>query len=85
MEAIKERTFGQVIRDRRLQLDMSQEEVARRIRTSTPYVGHLESAKRHPSEQIVTRLAEVLGLDRGELFALAKPRAHAILYPGSNR
>jgi transcriptional regulator with XRE-family HTH domain len=84
MEANKERTFGQVIRDRRLQLDLAQEEVARRIRTSTPYIGHLESAKRHPSETIVTRLAEVLGLDRNELFSLAKPRAHAILSPEAN-
>jgi transcriptional regulator with XRE-family HTH domain len=77
----KERTFGQVIRERRRQLDLTQEEVARRIRTSTPYVGHLESAKRHPSDKIVTRLAEVLGLDRRELFFLANPRAQALLTP----
>ena len=77
----KERTFGQVIRERRRQLDLTQEEVARRIRTSTPYVGHLESGKRHPSDKIVTRLAEVLGLDRREVFFLANPRAQALLTP----
>ena len=77
--ALIERTFGQVIRDRRLQLDLTHQEVARRIKTSTPYVEYLESGKRHPSEKIVTRLAEVLGLDRRELFALAKPRAQVIL------
>jgi transcriptional regulator with XRE-family HTH domain len=60
--ALIERTFGQVIRDRRRQLDMAQEEVARRIKTSTPYVEYLEAGKRHPSETIVTRLTEVLGL-----------------------
>ena len=43
MARIKERNFGQVIRERRRQLDLTQEEVARRIKTSTPYVGHLES------------------------------------------
>jgi len=48
MEAIKERTFAQVIRDRKLQLDLTLEEVAQRIKASTPYVGHLESSKRHP-------------------------------------
>ncbi len=79
MARSKERTFGQVIRERRRQLDLTQEEVARRIKTSTPYVGHLESAKRHPSDKIVTRLAEVLGLDRRELFFLANPRAQALL------
>lgn len=77
----RERNFGQVIRERRRQLDLTQEEVARRIKTSTPYVGHLESAKRHPSDKVVTRLAEVLGLDRRELFFLANPRAQALLNP----
>jgi len=81
MSRIKERSFGQVIRERRRQLDLTQEEVAHRIKTSTPYVGHLESSKRHPSDKILTRLAEVLGLDRRELFFLANPRAQALLTP----
>jgi transcriptional regulator with XRE-family HTH domain len=79
MARTKDRSFGQVIRERRRQLDLTQEEVARRIRTSTPYIGHLESSKRHPSDKIVSRLAEVLGLDRRELFFLANPRAQALL------
>ena len=81
MPRFRERSFGQVIRERRRQLDLTQEEVARRIRTSTPYVGHLESGKRHPSDRIVNRLCEVLGLDSRELFFLANPRAHALLNP----
>ncbi len=81
MARTKERTFGQLIRDRRRQLDLTLEEVARRIKTSTPYVGHLESSNRHPSDKIVTRIAEVLGLDRRELFFLANPRAQALLSP----
>jgi transcriptional regulator with XRE-family HTH domain len=77
----KDRTFGQVIRDRRRQLDLTQQEIARRINTSTPYVGHLESSKRHPSDKVLSRLAEVLGLDRRELFFLANPRAVELLKP----
>jgi transcriptional regulator with XRE-family HTH domain len=83
MARTKERSFGQIIRDRRRQLDLTQEEVARRIKTSTPYVGHLESGKRHPSDKIVTRLAEVLGLDRREMFFLANPRAQALFSPAA--
>jgi transcriptional regulator with XRE-family HTH domain len=71
--------FGEMIRRRRRELDLTQEEVAWRIKTSTPYVGHLESGKRHPSDKIVARLAEVLGLDNRELFFLANPRAQALL------
>src|SRR5712692_11028581 len=79
MPRSKERNFGQVIRERRRQLDLTQEEVAHRIKTSTPYVGHLESGKRHPSDKIVTRLAEVLGFDNRELFFLANPHTEALL------
>jgi transcriptional regulator with XRE-family HTH domain len=77
----KDRNFGQVIRDRRRQLDLTQQEIARRIKTSTPYVGHLESSKRHPSDKVLGRLAQVLGLDRRELFLLANPQAGELLRP----
>ena len=75
----KEPNFGEVIRTRRRELDLTQDEVASRIKTSTPYVGHLESGKRHPSDKIVTRLAEVLGFDNRELFFLANPHTEALL------
>lgn len=81
MAGIKKRDFAHVIRERRRQLDLTQEDVARRIRTSTPYIGHLESGKRHPSYKVVARLAEVLGLDRRELFFLANPRTQELLSP----
>jgi transcriptional regulator with XRE-family HTH domain len=80
----KGRTFADVIRERRRQLNLTQEEVARRIKTSTPYVGHLESDKRHPSDAVVTRLADVLGLDRSELFFLANPEAEELLRTKAN-
>ena len=80
MAKTKAITFGQVVRDRRRQLDLTQEEVAHRINTSTPYVGHLESSKRHPSDKIVTRLADVLGLERRELYFLANPGARELLH-----
>jgi transcriptional regulator with XRE-family HTH domain len=80
----KSRNFGQVIRDRRRQLDLTQQEIARRIKTSTPYIGHLESSKRHPSDKVLSRLAEVLGLDRRDLFFLANPRAVELLRTKEN-
>ena len=79
MTEIVSPTFGQVIRERRRQLDLTQEEVARRIKTSLPYIGHLESAKRHPSEKVLVRLAEVLGLDPRDLFLLANPETKALI------
>jgi transcriptional regulator with XRE-family HTH domain len=81
MARIKKLNFGQIIRERRRQLDLTQEELAHRIKTSTLYVGHLESGRRHPSDKIVTRVADVLELDRRELFFLANPRARTLLSP----
>jgi transcriptional regulator with XRE-family HTH domain len=75
--------FGQMIRDRRRQLELTQEELARRIQTSTPYIGHIEAGKRHPSDEILTRIADVLGFDRRELFFVANPTTRAMLTPKS--
>jgi len=63
--------FGQVIRDRRRQSELTQQQVAKRVGTSTPYVGHLEAGKRHPSDEIVTRLADAYGASAGEEIATA--------------
>ena len=73
------RNFGEVIRERRRKLNLTQEEVARRIGVSTPFVGHLESCKRHPSDRTVQLLAGVLGIDEGDLFLAANPRAAELL------
>lgn len=77
----EERNFGQVIRDRRRRLGLSQQEIARRIKTSIPYLGHLESGKRSPSDKVLRRLAQVLELDRRELFILAYPDAVELRRP----
>jgi len=71
--------FANVIRTRRRQLDLTQEEVARRVNTSVPYIGLLESGKRHPSDKVVTKLAEALGLDQRELFFMVNPAAKLLL------
>jgi transcriptional regulator with XRE-family HTH domain len=79
MAKIKKRTLGQVLRERRRQLNLTQQGVARRVKTSTPYIGHLEADKRRPSILVISRLAEVLGLDRRDLFVLANPRVVDLL------
>jgi transcriptional regulator with XRE-family HTH domain len=79
MADTKTRGFGVVIRKRRQQLNLTQEEVAGRIKTSVPYIGHLEGGKRHPSEKVVVKLANALELDGRELFLLANPGAKALI------
>ena len=80
MVAAKTGSFGRLIRERRQQLDLTQQNVAQRIKTSIPYVAHLESGKRHPSEQVVVRLANALSLDARDLFLLANPKASFLIF-----
>jgi transcriptional regulator with XRE-family HTH domain len=76
-----QRSLGQMLRERRRKLDLTQLEVAQRIGTSTPYIGHLEAGKRHPSDKVIGRLAEVLGFEGRELFFAANPRAIELMQP----
>jgi transcriptional regulator with XRE-family HTH domain len=71
--------FGRLIRERRRLLNLTQEELARRIRVSMPFVGHLETGHRRPSEKTIAKLAKVLGLDQRELFLLANPGTRDLL------
>jgi transcriptional regulator with XRE-family HTH domain len=77
LSASRAARFGQIIRARRRQLDLTLEEVAKRIKTSQQFVGRLESGKKGPSQTIVKRLAKVLGFDVHTLFFLVHPLAHA--------
>ena len=70
--------FGRLIRERWRLLNLTQEELARRIRVSMPFVGHLETGHRRPSEKTIAKLAKVLGLDQQELFLLANPGTRAL-------
>jgi transcriptional regulator with XRE-family HTH domain len=79
MTSITTRSFGQVIRERRRKLDLTQQDLAQRIETSVPYVALLESGTRHPSDNVVRKLAAALALDPRELFFLANPAAKDLI------
>ncbi|HEV3110433.1 MAG TPA: helix-turn-helix transcriptional regulator [Candidatus Binataceae bacterium] len=81
IEMIGGERFARTIRDRRRQLDLTQQDVARRIGTSVAYIAHLEADRRHASEKVIVGLAEVLGLDPRELFFLANPETRDLVSP----
>jgi len=74
-------TFGSVIRRRRRQLELTQQEVARRIGVRPNYIGYLERDVRRPSTAVLIKLAKVLDLDRTELFFLAHPQVREFVRP----
>jgi DNA-binding XRE family transcriptional regulator len=56
-----ERIFGQVVREVRLKVGISQEELADRAGLHRTYVSLLERGKRNPSLNVIQALAAALG------------------------
>jgi transcriptional regulator with XRE-family HTH domain len=62
-----------LIRARRCALNLTQKQIADRVKVSASYICNLEAGRRHPSAEAVTKLADVLGLDSHDLFLFTIP------------
>jgi transcriptional regulator with XRE-family HTH domain len=63
-------TLGERIRERRLERRITLRELARRVEVSAPYLTDLEAGRRHPSPEVLQRIAAALELAVAELEAL---------------
>jgi transcriptional regulator with XRE-family HTH domain len=72
-------TLGTILRRRRRQLELTQQQVAQRVGVRANYVGYLERDMRRPSTSVLVKLAKVLDLDREELFFLANPQVRSFI------
>lgn len=61
------KTFGERVRARRQQLGKSQEQLADDSSLHWSYVGQVERGQRNITLHNILKLAEVLGVDAGEL------------------
>ncbi|MGE0683777.1 MAG: helix-turn-helix domain-containing protein [Candidatus Binatia bacterium] len=77
-----DKNFGRVIEDRRHDLGLTQEMVAKKVGVKANYIGYLERGMRHPSQKVVERLSGALKLDPQELYLLANPRVRSLLGKG---
>ena len=73
-------TLGSIIRRRRRQLELSQQEIAKRVGVRANYIGYLERDMRRPSTGVLAKLAKALDLDREELFFLANPQVRSFIH-----
>ena len=86
METSPNTTFGQWIKKRRKSLDLTQQELAKRVGCATITIQLLEANKRRPSKQMAGILAEQLGLAEAERpefvrFARITPSANRLEIP----
>lgn len=62
-------TLGDLIKSRRVELDMKLRELARRLEVTPSYVSDIEYDRRVPSEEVLGRIATELQLDLDDLVA----------------
>ena len=62
------RAFGRRLRELRMQRGLSQIRLAAKAHVSLPFLGKLERAEAEPGLEMISRLAESLGVDITELI-----------------
>ena len=87
---MKKRTLGQVLKNRRATLGLTQRDLATKVNVKPSHVAYIETGRRRPSLALLGRIAEVMGLEKESLFLLAHPEARSLINgreesPQSNR
>lgn len=65
-------TIGQRIRRERLARQMTQRDLASRLKVGVPHVSKVEAGRENPSDELLRRVADVFELDPDELFLVAR-------------
>ncbi|MCY4070570.1 MAG: helix-turn-helix transcriptional regulator [Chloroflexi bacterium] len=68
------KAFGNVVRERRLQLGLSQEKLAFRCGSHRNYIGEIERGEKSPSLHIVFALADALEMEASDLVKMVEER-----------
>ena len=76
---MRKKTLGEVLKQRRSDLKLTQRELAARLGVKASHIAYLESGRRRPSLSLLGRLASVLGLQKEPLFLLAHPEARELI------
>jgi len=61
------KTFGERLRELREQQDLSVRELAKKLKVSAAFLSDIELDRRHPSDEVFERLAEILKTNPKEL------------------
>ena len=74
-----DKSFGRIVEERRHELGLTQEMVAKKVSVKANYIGYLERGMRHPSQKVVEKLSTALKLDPQDLYLLANPKVRNLL------
>lgn len=65
--------FGNYIRQRRIELNLTQAEVAKNLKTSQNFITYLEKDLRKPTDDMLKKLSKILLLPIDQLYTQAHP------------
>ena len=72
---MKKNALGEVIREARHALKLTQRALARRVGVKGSHIAYIENGNRRPSLTLLWRIADALALDSRQVFFLAHPEA----------
>jgi transcriptional regulator with XRE-family HTH domain len=76
---MSKKTFGDMIREKRLSLDLTQRDLANLLGVKAAHVAFLESGRRKPSLTLLRRISEICRMDPQKLFLMAHPEAKFLI------
>src|ERR1700688_5030703 len=79
---MKKKTLGEIIKQRREALGLTQRELALQLGVKASHVAYLEKDRRRPSLALLSRIADAMGLEKEQLFLLAHPEASSLISQG---
>jgi transcriptional regulator with XRE-family HTH domain len=77
--------LGQLIKQKRKELALTQRELAKKLGVEASHVAYLEGGKRNPSLTLMGRLEEALGISRQQIFLLTHPEAASVVNASAQR
>ena len=81
MDRSGETNLGGIIKQQRVTMSLTLQELASRAGVSASHLGRIERGERFPSAHVLRKIAKPLGFEENELFALAgylSPRAPSL-------
>ena len=64
--------IGQRIKRERLNLSLTQRDLAQRVDVGAPHISKIEAGRESPSDELLREIAEALGCDFDELLLVAR-------------
>ena len=64
--------IGQRIKRERLNLSLTQRDLARRVGVGAPHISKIEAGRESPSDELLCEIAKVFGCDYDELLIVAR-------------